>query len=125
MRTVRLIPLLFALLALANPSCAAPGDAIQAAFTKTHRPLYGRFLHITDFHLDKYYRAGTTIKSSCHDRPKKNHLRKWLSGELGTPGTSCDSPFALVDATIDWIKKKWMDKIDFIVWTGDGASGYL
>lgn len=156
MRTARVIPLLLALLALIGTSSAAPGNAVQTTFSKKYqRPLNGRFLHITDFHvrtpapfsshsrpmltsfslllvfahslapcyhqLDKYYRAGSTIKSSCHDRPTKNQFRRWLSGEFGTPGTDCDSPFALVEATVDWIKKKWMNKIDFIVWTGDNA----
>lgn len=33
----------------------------------------------------------------------------------------CDSPEALIDLTFDWLKKEWVDEIDFVVWTGDSA----
>lgn len=33
----------------------------------------------------------------------------------------CDSPPALIDLTFDWLKKEWVDEIDFVVWTGDSA----
>lgn len=33
--------------------------------------LTGRFLHITDFHPDPHYKAGTTFDSGCHRKVKK------------------------------------------------------
>lgn len=35
--------------------------------------------------------------------------------------SDCDSPMSLVNLTLDWIKKEWVDEIDFVVWTGDSA----
>ena len=35
--------------------------------------------------------------------------------------TDCDSPFALVNATFDWIAANLKDRIDFVIWTGDSA----
>lgn len=33
----------------------------------------------------------------------------------------CDSPQELIDLTFDWLKKEWVDEIDFVIWTGDSA----
>lgn len=33
--------------------------------------LKGRFLHVTDFHPDPFYKAGSTFDSGCHRAPKK------------------------------------------------------
>ncbi|KAG5458858.1 MAG: hypothetical protein BJ554DRAFT_840 [Olpidium bornovanus] len=43
------------------------------------------------------------------------------AGWWGAPGTSCDSPFSLVNATFAWAGRELGDKIDFIIWTGDNA----
>ena len=40
---------------------------------------------------------------------------------FGVPDGPCDTPWALVNATFEYIDKVWKDKIDFIVWTGDNA----
>ncbi|RUS27408.1 Metallo-dependent phosphatase-like protein [Jimgerdemannia flammicorona] len=124
MRPPALLPLLPALLLLADLAGAAP-DTRQAAFAKTQpRKLHGNFLHITDFHPDKWYRPGAKVKDSCHKLHKKKLLDKEESrraGTLGTPASSCDSPYTLIDATFEWIRKEWKDKIDFVVWTGDNA----
>ena len=37
------------------------------------------------------------------------------------PDGPCDTPWALVNATFEYIDKVWKDKIDFIVWTGDNV----
>lgn len=37
----------------------------------------------------------------------------------------CDSPMTLVDLTFEWLKKEWVDEIDFVVWTGDSARYVL
>lgn len=27
----------------------------------------------------------------------------------------------LVNLTFDWLKKEWIDEVDFVIWTGDSA----
>jgi len=80
------------------------------------RKLQGRFLHITDFHPDQFYKVHTSTEEgiACH-------RGKGLAGTYGAEITDCDSPFSLVDATFDWINKHVKDDIDFVVWTGDTA----
>ncbi|KAI7901589.1 Metallo-dependent phosphatase-like protein [Cokeromyces recurvatus] len=99
----------------------------QQVFSIDHdnRKLHGRYLHITDIHMDKNYVVGATIKSDCHRKPKKHRNRKkkegLLAGYWGAPVTDCDSPPRLVYHSINTIAKEWKDKIDFIIWTGDNA----
>ncbi|ODH47676.1 hypothetical protein GX48_06227 [Paracoccidioides brasiliensis] len=78
--------------------------------------LHGRFLHITDIHLDTYYKPHSNPDDDheCHRGPGN-------AGYFGTTGSSCDSPLALVDATFAWIQENVADSIDFVVWTGDSA----
>ncbi|KAL3447102.1 Metallo-dependent phosphatase-like protein [Aspergillus insuetus] len=76
--------------------------------------LSGRFLHITDFHLDTHYKPGTSIERVCH-------RDKGAAGPLGAQGTECDSPEALIDETFRWIEYNLKGKIDFVLWTGDSA----
>ncbi|KAL2798675.1 Metallo-dependent phosphatase-like protein [Aspergillus keveii] len=76
--------------------------------------LSGRFLHITDFHLDTYYKPGTAVERVCH-------RDKGAAGPLGAQGTECDSPEALIDETFRWIEDNLKGKIDFVLWTGDSA----
>ncbi|KAL4886514.1 Metallo-dependent phosphatase-like protein [Aspergillus karnatakaensis] len=76
--------------------------------------LSGRFLHITDFHLDSHYKPGTSDERVCH-------RGQGSAGQLGAAGTECDSPAALVDETFRWIEKNLKGKIDFVLWTGDSA----
>ncbi|DAA72503.1 TPA_exp: Endopolyphosphatase [Trichophyton benhamiae CBS 112371] len=79
-----------------------------------HSGLHGRFLHITDIHADLFYKAHTKIKNDCH----RGH---GIAGFFGTPGTDCDAPETLLDATFDWIGNNLRDKVDFVIWTGDAA----
>lgn len=44
-----------------------------------------------------------------------------MAGTFGAEKTDCDSPFALVDATLKWVEDNVKDTIDFVVWTGDTA----
>ncbi|KAI1321225.1 Endopolyphosphatase [Mortierella claussenii] len=44
-----------------------------------------------------------------------------IGGYYGAPNTICDSPWALTEATFDWIEDNIKDTIDFVVWTGDNA----
>ncbi|KLT41553.1 hypothetical protein CC85DRAFT_247424, partial [Cutaneotrichosporon oleaginosum] len=106
--------------------------------------LTGRFMHVTDFHPDPYYKRKATLESGCHrlkgekdpddfrSKRKSRVDRFWPTrdggddddieaGEWGTPISDCDSPITLVDLTFEWLKKEWTEQVDFIVWTGDSA----
>ncbi|KAI9244703.1 Metallo-dependent phosphatase-like protein [Phascolomyces articulosus] len=87
--------------------------------------LNGKFLHITDIHIDPYYQDEATIKSGCHFQAKKHHKKKKRKGKLagywGSPTKGCDAPPRLAEHAIDWIGERWKEEIDFIVWTGDNA----
>lgn len=74
----------------------------------------GSFLHVTDMHYDKYYKAGSDHKEFCHRSTSKNG--KKIVGKFGAFETRCDSPIKLVEATFEFIKK--LD-VDFVVDTGD------
>ncbi|GEQ69720.1 hypothetical protein JCM33374_g3394 [Metschnikowia sp. JCM 33374] len=80
--------------------------------TGEKRTIHGRFLHITDFHPDPYYKPGSSIDKMCHGGTGE-------AGKYGDAILGCDAPMALVEQTIDWVAENLKDKIDFIVWTGD------
>lgn len=44
-----------------------------------------------------------------------------MSGVYGAEKTDCDSPFGLMNSTLEWIGANLKDSIDFVVWTGDSA----
>ncbi|KAJ6120477.1 Endopolyphosphatase [Penicillium sp. IBT 18751x] len=98
----------------ANREAPVSADLLTGARKQT---LHGRFLHITDFHPDQYYRAGSKISEesgSCHHG-------KGPAGYFGQEGTECDSPMTLVNETFRWIEANLKDQIDFVIWTGDSA----
>lgn len=76
--------------------------------------IHGRFLQITDLHIDHHYKEGTDFDEVCHSGKGK-------SGKYGDAILGCDSPVILVDETFKWIKENLKDKVDFIVYTGDSA----
>lgn len=76
------------------------------------KTVHGRFLHVTDFHPDVYYKPGSDIDRMCHGGSGD-------AGKYGDAVLGCDSPMRLVKDTIDWIADNLGDKVDFIVWTGD------
>lgn len=80
------------------------------------RKLHGRFLHITDMHPDPFFKvyAATDGDGRCH-------RGNGPAGYYGAETSSCDSPFSLVNETLDWIEDNLKDKVDFVVWTGDSA----
>ncbi|EMD00970.1 hypothetical protein BAUCODRAFT_118688 [Baudoinia panamericana UAMH 10762] len=86
-------------------------DVVAAA----QRPLYGRFLHMTDFHPDPFYQvySSTNEDAACH-------RGQGPAGIYGAETSECDSPIALVNKTMEWVKHHLHD-IDFVVWTGDSA----
>ncbi|KAI8098257.1 Metallo-dependent phosphatase-like protein [Gilbertella persicaria] len=123
---MKILSLYWASLLLSCTVSAAATNNQQAFFgVAPVNTVHGRFLHITDIHMDKHYITGATIKSDCHREPKKHKHRKkkegLLAGYWGAPGTNCDSPARLVYYSIDYIAKEWKDKIDFVIWTGDNA----
>ncbi|KAM3532066.1 hypothetical protein NHJ13051_000442 [Beauveria bassiana] len=108
------------LLALAVSALAVPGqkvlDVNRGTFASSDEPrkLTGRFLHITDFHPDQFYKAHSDIEDSCHSG-------KGLAGTFGAEVSDCDSPIALANQTLDWVRDNLRDQIDFVIWTGDNA----
>ncbi|CAN8098631.1 unnamed protein product [Discula destructiva] len=78
--------------------------------------LHGRFLHITDFHPDQFYKIHTSTSAdhACHSG-------KGPAGTYGAETSDCDAPLSLVNATFDWISANVRNDIDFVVWTGDSA----
>ncbi|WEW55798.1 Endopolyphosphatase [Emydomyces testavorans] len=94
---------------------AVDGDDEHVQAQGPHK-LHGRFLHITDIHPDPYYKA-----FSKSDSKRECHRGKGDAGYFGSAGSSCDSPFALVNATFKWIEDNLSDSIDFVLWTGDSA----
>ncbi|KAF5569643.1 PPN1-vacuolar endopolyphosphatase [Fusarium phyllophilum] len=92
-------------------------DSIETPHTRqSGRKLNGKFLHITDFHPDEFYKAHSSTAQgvACH-------RGKGPAGLYGAETTDCDSPVDLVDATLEWVRKNVKDDIDFVVWTGDTA----
>ncbi|WPK26222.1 hypothetical protein PUMCH_003571 [Australozyma saopauloensis] len=85
---------------------------VKDPLTGESKKIHGRFLHVTDFHPDPFYKPGSDISMFCHGG-------KGDAGEYGDAILGCDSPMALVEKTIDWIEENLKDEIDFIVWTGD------
>ncbi|KAK6463843.1 phosphate metabolism transcription is regulated by PHO system [Scheffersomyces coipomensis] len=79
---------------------------------KGEQIIHGRFLHLTDFHPDPYYKVGSKTDESCHSGKGK-------AGKYGDAILGCDAPMILMEDTIKWIEENLKDKIDFIVWTGD------
>ncbi|KAJ2448238.1 Endopolyphosphatase [Coemansia sp. RSA 2336] len=106
-------------------------NAANRANTTKHRlnsTAVGRFLHITDMHVDPGYKTGSTTYSQCHRFPPHaandsaalgdGHRH---TGRFGIPQTKCDSPVALINATSKYLRSKWADKLDFVIWTGDSG----
>lgn len=87
---------------------------ITDSLTGTSKTIHGRFVHITDFHPDPFYKVGSSIERMCHGG-------KGSAGKYGDAIMGCDSPMELVDKTIEWVERNLKDKIDFIAWTGDNV----
>ncbi|KAK6864664.1 hypothetical protein PG990_005893 [Apiospora arundinis] len=115
---IELLPSGFVLAAPAEQQAVLKFDAVesQPQSNPSQRKLHGRFLHITDFHPDLYYQPHTSTEENyaCHKG-------KGPAGVYGAETSDCDSPFALANATFDWLAKNVQDEIDFVIWTGDSA----
>ncbi|KAJ2544654.1 Endopolyphosphatase [Coemansia sp. RSA 1933] len=109
-------------LAIVSMAFVSFKDAASAADT----PGVGKFIHITDLHIDPNYRVGSTTYSQCHRQPPPLQTTKdddghRSTGRFGIPRANCDSPIALINATRDHLRHKWADKVDFVIWTGDSG----
>ncbi|KAI9839848.1 MAG: hypothetical protein M1819_000038 [Sarea resinae] len=110
------------LLAIASALCAAnepqhplfQTEQPDGGFSKAGRKLHGRFLHVTDFHPDPYYKVYSSTERACHHGSGD-------AGVYGAESSSCDTPVSLVNETFQWIDENVRDSIDFIIWTGDSA----
>ncbi|KAF9695890.1 hypothetical protein EKO04_006108 [Ascochyta lentis] len=107
---------------MAAPPSAAPAVALgetgssDARAAQGGRKLTGRFLHITDFHPDPFYKtySSTLAEAACH-------RHRGPAGIYGAETSGCDSPFSLINETFRWINDNVKDEIDFVIWTGDSA----
>ncbi|OMJ22295.1 Endopolyphosphatase [Smittium culicis] len=89
----------------------------------------GSFLHITDFHYDKFYAVGSNPKNHCHFHNKRHFYsstqtsvqKKKVALEYGTPYSDCDSPESLLKITSNYVLNNILDKINFVVVTGDNV----
>ncbi|KAJ2156594.1 Endopolyphosphatase [Coemansia sp. RSA 552] len=93
--------------------------------SRLSKPDVGRFLHITDFHVDPGYVEGSTVYSQCHRRPPVHEMRRGdghkQTGRYGISQAKCDTPVALVNATAAHLRAQWGSSLDYIVWTGDSG----
>ncbi|KAJ1800960.1 Endopolyphosphatase, partial [Coemansia sp. RSA 2598] len=96
--------------------------------TRLNSSAVGRFIHITDLHIDPNYTPGSTTYSQCHRKPP--HSTKALAsdkdghrstGRFGISEAKCDSPLALINATAEYLRSEWASSVDFVVWTGDSG----
>ncbi|KAJ2777380.1 Endopolyphosphatase [Coemansia javaensis] len=94
------------------------------------QPHVGRFIHITDLHVDRLYAEGSTTYSSCHRPPPAAAAAAAAAltgdghrstGRFGAALTKCDSPIALINATRDYMRAAWAGRVDFVAWTGDSG----
>jgi hypothetical protein len=69
-----------------------------------------------DFHPDPYYKTYSSTKQNA-----ACHRKRGPAGLYGAETSGCDSPVALVNATMDWVRDHIADDIDFVIWTGDSA----
>ncbi|KNG48687.1 vacuolar endopolyphosphatase protein [Stemphylium lycopersici] len=93
-----------------------PGAVDASSHANGRRRLTGKFLHVTDFHPDPFYKtySSTTAEAACH-------RKRGPAGIYGAETTGCDSPYALVNQTFQWIQDNIKDDLDFVIWTGDSA----
>ncbi|KAF0342636.1 secreted endopolyphosphatase [Gigaspora margarita] len=80
----------------------------------------GKFLHITDLHIDPIYTYPSDPTKFCHrkshDSSKNTGGKFGALGDLGQEG--CDTPLELIKETFEYINKNFRD-VDFVIYTGD------
>lgn len=84
------------------------------------------FVHITDIHLDLKYKSNSAPQEQCHrglgdsqkygfeihPKPTSKRLDFWFE---------CDSPGEFVQEAIDFMAENFLNRIDFVIWTGDNV----
>ena len=85
----------------------------------------GKILHITDIHLDLFYKENYNINCGlpicCRpDSTKISNKEEQLSGKYGSPYGKCDIPLSLLKGTLEFIKNNI--EVDAIIYTGDGPA---
>ncbi|KAI8333841.1 Metallo-dependent phosphatase-like protein [Chlamydoabsidia padenii] len=75
----------------------------------------GRFIQITDFHMDPHYVAGSSTSAFCHRQEGSGDV----AGQFGSLSSSCDTPPALVEEAFKFMKS--LPPVDFVLYTGDSA----
>lgn len=102
-----------------------PNHSVKILSTKSdgtvtkEKILHGRFLHLTDMHLDEYSVTGGAIRKQCHKKVSTITDEEDICHKYGDSLSGCDSPMELYSATLNWIKENLKDHIDFVIWTGD------
>ncbi|TVY54065.1 Endopolyphosphatase [Lachnellula cervina] len=119
MRT--LATLIAACTCLLQNSCATPIGSTQNALQIPLEDLTSpssppSHQHIPDLHPDPFYKA-----QSSTEEDDACHRGRGAAGVYGAESSDCDTPFALVNATFEWIEKNIRDTVDFVIWTGDSA----
>ncbi|KAK0254709.1 Endopolyphosphatase [Friedmanniomyces endolithicus] len=114
LRCLVLAVLLHGVSSAPNQQTPLQGRVVQRPDSR--RPLQGRFLHVTDFHPDRFYEVYTSTAedAACH-------RGQGPAGMYGAETSECDSPISLINETMTWIEHNLKDKIDFVIWTGDSA----
>ncbi|KAJ3299369.1 Endopolyphosphatase [Borealophlyctis nickersoniae] len=81
--------------------------------------LNGKFMFISDIHIDESYLEGSDPATQCH-RVNTVDATKNRAGKYGALNSICDTPQGLMDETFQWIKDNHAD-VDFVIYTGDSA----
>ncbi|RIB01033.1 Metallo-dependent phosphatase-like protein [Gigaspora rosea] len=93
---------------------------IQNQNQNQNKKFTGKFLHITDLHIDPDYTYPSDPTKFCHrkshDSSKNTGGKFGALGDLGQEG--CDSPLELINETFEYINKNFRD-VDFVIYTGD------
>ncbi|KAI8369581.1 Metallo-dependent phosphatase-like protein [Radiomyces spectabilis] len=102
------------------PLNALPLESHQALAPRAANSghLKGKFLHVTDIHIDPNYMAGSDPDQLCHRKSEDDDDN--TAGKFGALHTKCDSPIPLVEASFKFMKESLQD-VDFIIYTGDTA----
>ncbi|KAJ3326657.1 Endopolyphosphatase [Blyttiomyces sp. JEL0837] len=80
----------------------------------------GKFLHVTDIHIDSDYIPNADPTQLCHRVNSTATMN--TSGKFGALGTDCDTPFTLLDSAFHFLTTNTVTKdVDFIIYTGDTA----
>lgn len=83
-------------------------------FAATALALAGKFLHVTDVHLDEWYLEGASAEAHCH----WVEVGQRFAGPFGD--RSCDTSMRLVEQVLEQAASK-AKAVDFVLLTGDNA----